>query len=91
LKYLALMQESPVAALSFSGPALKIGARDRFIGWSQDQRKRYLPHLANNSRFLILPWVRVPQLASQVLSLAVDQVRRDWPHQFGTPLWLLET
>ena len=91
LKYLALMQDRPVAALSFSAPALKIGARDRFIGWSPDQRKTYLPHLANNSRFLILPWVRVPHLASHVLSLAVDRVRRDWQDQFHTPLWLLET
>jgi SRSO17 transposase len=91
LKYLALMQERPVAALSFSAPSLKIGARDRFIGWSPDQRKRYLPHLANNSRFLILPWVQVPHLASHVLSLAVDQVKRDWQSQFNTPLWLLET
>ncbi len=91
LKYLALMQNCPVAALSFSAPALKVEARDRFIGWSADQRKRYLPHLANNSRFLILPWVQVPHLASHVLSLAIDQVRRDWPSQFHTPLWLLET
>lgn len=91
LKYLALMQDRPVAALSFSAPALKIGVRDRFIGWSQGQRKKYLPHLANNSRFLILPWVRVPHLASHVLSLAANQVKRDWPDQFHTPLYLLET
>jgi SRSO17 transposase len=91
LKYLAMMQDRPVAAISFSAPALKVGVRDRFIGWSIGQRKKYLPHLANNSRFLILPWVRIPHLASHVLSLAVDQVRRDWLNQFDTPLWLLET
>jgi SRSO17 transposase len=91
LKYLALMEDRPVAALSFSAPSLKIGVRDRFIGWSGEQRKKYLPHLANNSRFLILPWVRVPHLASQVLSRAVDQVKRDWLDRFHIPLWLLET
>jgi SRSO17 transposase len=91
LKYLAMMEDRPVAALSFSAPALKIGVRDRFIGWSPDQRIKYLPHVVNNSRFLILPWVQVPHLASHVLSLAVDQVKRDWPDQFHTPLWLIET
>jgi SRSO17 transposase len=91
LKYLAMMQDCPVATISFSAPALKITARDRFIGWSKDQRKKYLPHLANNSRFLILPGVEVPHLASHVLALAADHVKRDWPHHFNTPLWLLET
>jgi hypothetical protein len=70
----------------------ELGNRNRpidMIVYEKDGKEFLL--IANNSRFLILPWVRVPQLASQVLSLAVDQVRRDWPHQFDTPLWLLET
>ena len=55
LKYLALVGEHPVAALSWSAAALKIGVRDRFIGWSGEQRKSFLDRIANNSRFLIFP------------------------------------
>jgi len=91
LKYLAFLQGHPVAALSFSAPALKLGVRDRYIGWSGQQRKLYLPHLANNSRFLILPGVQVPHLASHVLALTVRRLNRDWEQHFHTTLWLLET
>ena len=55
LKYLALVGEHPVAALSWSAAALRIGVRDRFIGWSEEQRKSFLDRIANNSRFLIFP------------------------------------
>jgi hypothetical protein len=91
LKYLALMEACPVAALSFSAPGLKVKARDQFIGWSPEQRKQYLPQVANNSRFLIVPGVQVPHLASHVLSLALARLRQDWLQQFQRPLWLLET
>ena len=91
LKYLAFIQGHPVAALSFSAPALKLGVRDRYIGWSAQQRKVYLPHLANNSRFLILPEVQVPHLASHVLALTVRRLNGDWEQHFHTTLWLLET
>jgi SRSO17 transposase len=91
LKYLAFLQGHPVAALSFSAPALKLGVRDRYIGWSAQQRKLYLNHLANNSRFLILPGVQVPHLASHVLAMAVRRLNRDWEQHFYTTLWLLET
>ena len=91
LKYLALVGEHPVAALSWSAAALKLGVRDRFIGWSEEQRKSYLDRIANNSRFLIFPWVLVPHLASHVLSLNIRRLARDWEKQFHQPLWLLET
>ena len=91
LKYLALAGEHPVAALSWSAAALRVGVRDRFIGWSEEQRKTYLGRIANNSRFLIFPWVFVPHLASHVLSLNVRRLARDWEEQFHQPLWLLET
>jgi hypothetical protein len=55
LKYLALIEDQPVAALSWSAPALKLAARDQYIGWSTVQRKRHLNQLASNSRFLIPP------------------------------------
>ena len=91
LKYLAFIQDHPVAALSWSAPALKIGVRDRFIGWSEDQRITYLDRIANNSRFLILPWVSVRNLASHVLSLNIKRLVKDWEQHFNKALWLLET
>ncbi len=91
LKYLALIGEHPVAALSWSAAALKVGTRDLFIGWSEDQKKTYLDRVANNSRFLILPWVRIPHLASHVLSLNICRLRKDWEQRFHQSLWLLET
>jgi SRSO17 transposase len=91
LKYLAFIQDRPVAALSFSAPALKLRVRDQYIGWSSEQRKLYLKHLANNSRFLILPWVQIPHLASQVLALSLRRLKQDWERHFQVPLWLVET
>jgi SRSO17 transposase len=91
LKYLALIENYVVAALSWSAPALKITDRDRFIGWSEDQRKTHLDRIANNSRFLILPWVNVRNLASHVLSLNIKRLVKDWEQRFGKKLWLLET
>ncbi len=91
LKYLAFINNRPVAALSWSAPALKLRVRDHFIGWSDEQRKTHLNRIANNSRFLILPWARVPNLASHVLSLNINQIKKDWPQHFKTELVLLET
>ena len=80
-----------MALAGFSAPALKCGARDRWIGW--DFRTQYgRQHLlANNSRFLILPGRRVPNLGSRVLALCGRRLTADWPARFGHPLLLLET
>jgi SRSO17 transposase len=91
LKYLALIEDQPVAALSWSAPALKLAARDQFIGWSAAQRKHHLNQLASNSRFLIPPWVKIPNLASHVLSLNIAQLKKDWPQHFNKQLLVLET
>jgi SRSO17 transposase len=91
LKYLIFIQGRPVAALSWSAPALKLRVRDKFIGWSDEQRKTHLNRIANNSRFLILPWVRVSNLASHVLSINIGQLNKDWQQQFNKTLWLVET
>ena len=91
LKYLAFMNERPVAALSWSAPALKLAARDWFIGWSVEQRKRHLKQIAGNSRFLVLPWVRIPNLASHVLALNIARLPVDWQRHFNDRLLLLET
>ena len=91
LKYLAFSGQRPVAALSWSAAALKTGARDEYIGWSGLQRKAQLHRIVNNSRFLILPWVRIPHLASHVLAQNLRRLRGDWFRHFGTDLFLAET
>jgi SRSO17 transposase len=91
LKYLAFLQDRPVAALSWSAPALKLTPRDRFIGWSKAQRKCHLHQIVGNSRFLILPWVQIPNLASHVMGLNIARLPADWLRYFNHQLLLLET
>ena len=91
LKYLAYIKDRPIAALSWSAPALKLRVRDRFIGWSEEQRKRSLNRIGNNSRFLILPWVNVPHLASHILARNIRRLNKDWKEHFKQELWVLET
>jgi len=71
--------------------AWQCAARDRAIGWNPAARAAGLPRIANHSRFLILPWVRVPQLASHVLGGLTRRIGRDWLAQHGGRLELLET
>ena len=80
-----------VACLLFGLAAWKVAARDAFIGWSAAQRQAGLGHLANHSRFLILPGVHTPHLASHVLGAAVRRLALDWQAQRGQALWLVET
>ena len=80
-----------LAVMVFGAAAWKVGARDRFIGWSAAQRARRLGLLANQQRFLILPWVQVPHLASHLLALALRRLSRDWQGRYGHPIWLVET
>jgi hypothetical protein len=68
-----------------------MAARDRWIGWNEEQRRRNLPLIVNNSRFLILPWVRVRGLASKILSLCVRQLPAEWKIRYGYRPLLLET
>ena len=91
LKYLAFSGNTPIAALWWSAPALKLRVRDRYIGWSDEQRKRHLDRVANNSRFLIPPWVNSRNLASHLLSLNAKRLRADWKREFGIDLIFLET
>lgn len=91
LKYLGYHQDRPIACLSFGPAALKVGPRDRFIGWSHGQRLRRLAWLVNNDRFLILPWARVPQLASWLLSQCLRRLRADWQQVYQQDLALAET
>jgi len=80
-----------LACLVFGAPAWKCQDRDRFIGWSAEQRQRHLGWLANNTRFLILPWVKVPHLASWTLGQMSRQLSGDWQAKYGHPIVLLET
>jgi SRSO17 transposase len=91
LKYLAFVNNRPVAAFSWSAPALKLRFRDKFIGWSDEQRKRHLKRIANNTRFLIPDWVHVPHLASHLLAKCIHRLNRDWQEHFNYSLWCLET
>jgi len=91
LKYVAFLEARPVAALLWGRAALKIGPRDRFIGWSAEGRSAGIGRIANNYRFLVLPWVRIRFLASHVLSLNARVISADWERRFTSGLDYLET
>ena len=80
-----------VAVMVFGAAAWKLATRDQFIGWSPNQRTAQLGRLANQQRFLILPWVRVPHLASHLLAQATRRLSQDWQHRYGHPVWLAES
>lgn len=92
LKYLVCARQGrPLACLLFGSAAWRCHPRDAFIGWSDAQRQRHLRFLSNNTRFMILPWVRVPRLASHVLSLITRRLSGDWQDKYGHPIHLVET
>jgi hypothetical protein len=80
-----------VGCVQFSSPAWRMAARDRWIGWDDATRGRRLQHVVNNSRFLILPWVQVKNLASAVLARGVRKLRVDWPERYAVEPYLVET
>ena len=91
LKYLAWAQGRPIACLAWSSAPHHLGPRDRFIGWSQEQRLRNLHLIAYNTRFLIVPWAKVPRLASHLLSRVARVISADWQALYHHPIHLLET
>jgi len=91
LKYLAWAQGRPIACLACSSAPRHLGSRDRFIGWSGEARRRNIRFIAYNTRFLILPWVAVPHLASHVLSRMARRLSPDWERAYGHPIYFLET
>jgi len=91
LKYIAFSNDRPIACLAWSSAPWYIGVRDRFIGWSPETRQRNLSLIINNTRFLVLPWVAVPHLASHILALNRRQVAADWAVVYNHPVYLLET
>lgn len=91
IKYLAFAGTTPVAALSFSGAAPHLEVRDVHIGWSAEERKLLRNRVVNNSRFLILPGIRIRYLASHLLGQALRRVPSDWEARFGYAPWLVES
>lgn len=80
-----------LACVVFGAPAWRCAARDQWIGWSHQQQAQRLGWVVNNTRFLILPWIRVPHLASHILSRVSRRIGGDWQAKYGQPLYLLET
>ncbi len=92
MKYLVFdHRNNPLGCLLFGAPAWACAARDEFIGWNPDDRRAYIHLVANNMRFLILPWVQVRYLASHMLSSIVRRISSDWVTKYGHPIYLLET
>ena len=91
LKYLVYAAGRPIACVAWSSAPRHLGARDRFIGWSAEARRRNIRFLAYNPRYLILPWVRVPHLASHVLGQMARRIAADWEQIYGHPIYFLET
>ncbi len=91
LKYLVYATGRPLACLAWSSAPRHLGARDRFIGWSVEARRRNLRFLAYNPRFLVLPWVQVQHLASHVLGQMARRLAGDWERVYGHPIYFLET
>lgn len=91
LKYLVFAQGRPVAALAWSSSPRHIGCRDRYIGWCASARRRNIRFLAYNTRFLIVPWVEVPHLASHLLGRIARVLSHDWQQRYAHPVLFLET
>jgi hypothetical protein len=91
LVYASTPNRTVVACLQFSSPAWRMASRDAWVGWDDAVRARNLQLVVNNSRFLILPWVRAHNLASTILSRIAKRLREDWKAAYGVAPVLLET
>jgi hypothetical protein len=91
LKYIAYVGDRPVACLGWGSAAWSVKSRDSFIGWDKKTKEQRLHFVANNVRFLLLPWVKVKCLASKILALNIRSISNDWISVYHHPLYLLET
>lgn len=92
MAYLVLSHDGkPLAGLLFGSPAWSCRDRDAFIGWTKEARRDNLIMTTNNSRFVIFPWVKVPHLASHILSIISKRISADWMKKYGHAICLLET
>lgn len=90
-RHLVFIGNQSVACLAWASAAWKVKDRDLFIGWDEPTKRKNLHLTVNNTRFLILPWVRIKYLASKVLSLSLRRLRADWETTYGHPVYLAET
>jgi Domain of unknown function (DUF4338) len=91
LKYLVFARGRPIACMALSSAPRHLGSRDRFIGWDKQARLKNIGLLAYNTRFLILPWVTVPHLASHILGRMARVLSADWQRLYGHPIYFVET
>jgi len=91
VKYFIVLDEWIVGAISFCAASYKLGPRDKFIGWDSTIRKEYLPRIVENNRFLILPYVKIKNLASATLAESVRRLKGDWHDKYGVCPVLIET
>lgn len=91
LKYLVWAHSRPVACVAWSSAPRHLGSRDRYIGWSAEARRRNIRFIAYNTRFLILPWVRIPHLASHILGRMTAILSDDWECLYRHPIYFAET
>ena len=91
IKYLVSWGEKPIACMGWSSAVRHLGCRDTFIGWTAEVRKRNLALIGYQTRFLILPWVEVKNLASYLLALIARRICADWEGLYNHPVYLLET
>ena len=91
LKYIAFYDDRPIACLCWASAPWHIGARDRFIGWTKQVRQKNLHLIATNTRFLILPWVKISCLASHLLSMNRKKLSDHWQRLYNHPIYLVET
>ena len=90
-KYMVWAQGRPIACLTWSSAPRHLGSRDRYIGWDAAARRRNIRFIAYNSRYLILPWVRIEYLASHILGCMAARISADWQRLYGHPIYFLET
>lgn len=91
LKYMVYAGGRPIACMAWSSAPRHLGSRDRFIGWTAQARLANIRLLAYNTRFLILPWVTVPHLASHLLGRIARRLSSDWQSVYGHPIYFVET
>ena len=91
LKFIARIDGRPVACLGWGSAAWQVACRDSHIGWDATTREANLHKIVNNVRFLILPWVRIPHLASKVLAANIRVLASEWMKIYSHPVTLLET
>jgi len=91
MRYVALLGEEPVGLVGWAAAALKNGPRDEYLGWDEATKLRRLLHVVNNVRFLIFPWVRMPNLATRILAANLRRLSADWQRTYAHPVLLAET